>query len=141
MKVRRSNDTRLYRIYHHIKDRCINPRNDAYKNYGGRGIKISREWDTFEKFKAWAITHGYSPELTLERIDNNKGYMPSNCRWATSEEQANNRRSSKTVMVNGKTKTYREWEKDLGLTRGLIAVRKFRGQSPESVVKEKIQNG
>lgn len=130
------NEDRLYRIYHHIKDRCGNPRNDAYKNYGGRGICLSKAWSTFPAFKAWALKHGYRDGLTLERIDNDKGYSPENCRWATDEEQSNNRRSNSFVTYKGKKQTYRQWEKELGLTRGLIAVRKFRGHSPIETIKK-----
>ena len=90
--------TRLYSIWRDMKNRCNGLKKRDKKNYFERGITYCTEWETFEVFRDWALSHGYRDDLTIDRIDNDKGYSPDNCRWATSLEQRLNQRPRKRVV-------------------------------------------
>ena len=101
--------TRLYRIWANMRNRRSNHRNPAWGRYGGRGIRVCDDWECFENFKYWAYSSGYSNELTLDRVDNNQGYEPDNCRWSNAFQQANNKRNNHRIEYNGETKTLSQW--------------------------------
>lgn len=93
-----------------MKDRCYNPNDKRYKNYGGRGIKVCDEWlNSFENFYNWTVNNGYQEGLTIDRIKVDGNYEPSNCRWADMETQSNNRTTNINITYQGQTKTLKQW--------------------------------
>ena len=111
-------NTRLYGIYMNMKARCNNPNEDNYFRYGGRGIKVCDEWlNDFMNFYTWSMKNGYQDNLTIDRINNDGDYEPSNCRWATTKQQANNRRTNKFIEYNGETHTISEWSDILNIPK------------------------
>lgn len=119
-------NTRIYKIYLSMKYRCYNPCSKAYPLYGGRGIRVCDEWlgeSGFHCFYQWAMNHGYSDDLTIDRIDNNGNYQPSNCRWATAKEQGRNRRTSVIIEYKGKKQCLLDWCNELGISRSATTKR------------------
>lgn len=133
---------RLQGIFLHMKDRCYNPKFKDYKNYGGRGITVCDEWQTLHSwkggraFKKWALENGYADNLTLDRIDVNKGYSPENCRWVTMKEQQNNKRNNRVITYNGKTQTIAQWSRETGLPFKTIQNRLNRHLPAEKVLSK-----
>lgn len=118
-------ESRTYSIWCGVRQRCLNPNNPAYVNYGGRGIGIHPRWETFENFYA---DMGDAPEgKSLERVDNDKGYGPDNCVWADRIEQARNNRRCRRIAHKGQTKTLGEWADEYGLRRQTLAKRLDKG--------------
>ncbi len=137
---------KLYRVYNGIKTRCYNKNQESYKDYGGRGILMCDEWlNDFVNFYNWSIANGYKNGLSIERIDNEKGYSPDNCKWATTKEQSNNRRSTtrfKTMITAwGETKSSHEWSSDPRCVVNISAVyyRIGRGDTPEKAMSTPSQ--
>mgnify|MGYP001625111049 CR=1 FL=1 len=99
--------SRIYRIFRSMHNRCETPSCTVYRYYGGRGITVCSEWDDFTVFYQWAISNGYADNLSIDRIDNDKGYSPENCRWVTQSEQVKNRRPfkrNKTIISQDSNK-------------------------------------
>lgn len=108
--------TKIYNIWSGIKKRCYKENYVHYKNYGGRGITVCEEWkNDFINFYNWAIENGYKDNLTIDRINVNGNYEPSNCRWITIKEQQNNKRNNIFLTHNGTTKSIYEWSKITGI--------------------------
>jgi hypothetical protein len=105
-------DNPLYERWREIRRRCMAPSNKSWKHYGGRGIRVCEEWDSFPEFEQWAVSNGYSDGLHIDRIDVNKDYSPDNCRWVTNLQNQNNKRNNYYVTAFGETKTLAEWGRD-----------------------------
>lgn len=108
--------TRLFKIWGRMHTRCENPNVIEWRYYGGKGISVCEEWNEFEPFYSWSIANGYSDDLTIDRIDSNKGYSPDNCRWTTLHEQAVNRRSTRFIEYNGVTLCMSDWSRVYGMS-------------------------
>lgn len=102
--------TRLYHTWQYMKRRCYNPKHKHYSYYGGRGIVVCDEWlSSYENFMQWAISNGYSDDLTLDRIDSDGNYEPNNCRWVSRKVQQNNRSGVLYFTINGETRSLMQW--------------------------------
>lgn len=122
--------TRLYNAWRNMRSRCRNKNSSRFEHYGGRGISVCQEWSEYENFAAWALENGYDKTLSLERIDVNGDYEPSNCTWANAKTQASNRRFTKKApdgelwwhkaQKNGITRPAFEWRKAQGWPIELI---------------------
>lgn len=110
-----SSNSRLYEIHQGMKKRCFNENCLAYKDYGGRGITICKEWLDFLTFKEWALSNGYDDTLTIERTNVNGNYEPSNCKWIAKNEQSRNTRKNVLFTFDGETKTLSEWSNTVGI--------------------------
>lgn len=120
--------TRIYNTWSSMIQRCTNPHNAKYKNYGGRGISVCKQWsDSFETFYKWSIDNGYSDNLTIDRIDVNGNYEPANCRWAGIVDQENNRTNNVLITIDGVTKTRTEWCRINGIRPQTACQRVFNG--------------
>lgn len=126
--------TRLYAIWRSMISRCCNENVECYPRYGGRGIKVCSDWQKyFVKFMEWAHANGYNDTLTIDRIDNDGDYKPSNCRWISRQEQCNNRRSNVMITIDSETKSLMEWCKIFGLEYHTIKSRILRGAPADKI--------
>lgn len=131
-------ETRLYEIWCGMKKRCLSPTNQAYANYGGRGITICEEWLDFKRFYEWAMKNGYQDHLTLERKNNNKGYSSDNCKWATQKEQVSNTRRNHLITHDGRTMTLTAWAETLGMKVNTLWLRIKKGWTIEKALTRRV---
>lgn len=122
--------TPLHKVWASMRERCNNPKAKSYRYYGARGIKVCKRWDSFEHFMA---DMGPRPKgASVERKDNDLGYSPDNCRWATDYEQAQNTSRTRKLTAGGRTMTISNWCRELGGTSALIHGRLKRGWTEEA---------
>ena len=140
-KTHGESNTRLYSIWESMKARCYYKKHNKYKDYGGRGITVCEEWkNSFESFRDWALQNGYKDNLTLDRINNNKGYLPENCRWVTQSEQCKNKRPKESKYFSGLTlkEIYKKAD-EKNLKRLTVYMRLKRGWSLEKALETNLK--
>ena len=128
-------ETRIYRIWKAMKGRCKYPSTDYYKRYGGRGITYCEEWDVFLNFYEWSKSSGYKDGLTLDRINNDGNYEPSNCRWITQKEQMSNTSQNIFVEIDGVTKTIAGWSEQTGIKHKTLSIRYHKGDRGQRLIR------
>ena len=126
-------NTRLYKIWLGIKKRCFNQNFKSYKHYGGRGITICKEWLDFSTFEKWALENGYDEKLSIDRINVDGIYEPNNCRWATTSEQARNKRNSIKLSFEGVEKTLTDWSAQYNINKVTASHRYKKGLQFEEI--------
>lgn len=137
--------TRIYNVWCKIKSRCYNPKDIVFKHYGGRGIVMSEEWKNNPKvFCDWAIANGYDEnakkgECTIDRIDVNGNYEPSNCRWTNQKEQCNNKRNNRFITYNNETHTAMQWCEIIGIKYITLSRRLSLGWSVERTLTTPVR--
>ena len=133
-------DTPLYEIWKSMKQRCCNQNVSNYHNYGGRGIKVCDEWmRDFKAFYDWAITNGWKKGLSIDRINNDGDYSPSNCKWSTRTEQLNNTRQNKLLSYKGKIQTISQWAREIGMKEETLRTRLNLGWDVEKALTTPIR--
>ncbi len=126
---------KLLGVWRSMHNRCYNENQASYGNYGGRGIVVAQCWHGADGYKNFVADLGFPCDgQSLERIDNDGPYSPENCRWATKEEQANNKRNNRWITANGKTQTLAQWARDLGCNPSNILYRIKSGMTDEQAV-------
>lgn len=133
-----STNTRLYRIFKNMIQRCTNPKHHRYYLYGNRGISLCEEWKDFVVFKKWALASGYEDTLTLDRINNDKGYNPNNCRWVNYKIQRINQKPLSTKPV-GVYKQNKKWMVKIGVNNQMIYLGVFKTIEEASNVYNKAR--
>ncbi len=129
--------SRLHNLWRGMLKRCSPNYPDYAGAYRARGITVCAEWLAYEPFKAWAEANGYRDDLTIDRIDNDKGYSPDNCRWADKTTQARNRRTSRHITIDGRTQVLAAWLSEAGITRPAFYGRLQRGWTVEAALTPK----
>jgi hypothetical protein len=129
---------KLYSVWIAMRSRCNNNTDENYKNYGGRGISVCKEWSDYFAFHEWATVNGYHEGLSLERKDNNSNYCPSNCTWIPRNQQPLNTRRLKYLTLNGETHSRREWSNITGIKKETIRGRIRKGWDVKDILTREV---
>lgn len=127
-------ETRIYRTWNDMRRRCRARNRPDWANYGERGITVCKEWEDFDVFYKWAMDNGYNDMLTIDRIRNNEGYSPNNCRWVTRRYQNNNTRANHQITAFGKTQNLQQWADETGFGHTAILFRLKSGWTVEEAL-------
>ena len=120
-----------------MKQRCSNPNTDAYKHYGGRGIRVCDEWlESYDNFYWWAMKNGYKDDLSIDRIDVDGDYSPNNCRWIPQSLQQRNKRNTIQVEIDGEMLTLPEIVERYSLNKGTVFTRYYRGYRGKALISK-----
>lgn len=144
LKARTSHDkSKLpeYKVWKGLRKRIHNPNDERYSSYGGRGLTVDPRWDA--SFEVFLADMGRRPGsgYSVERLDNDKGYWPDNCRWATNKEQTNNRRSSRVLEYNGESRTLAQWAELTGIAQATLRRRIERGWGVKEAFETPVISG
>lgn len=107
---------RIHTAWKNMRARCTNPNHREFNRYGARGIMVCKEWESFEPFYIWSLENGYDEHLSIDRVDVNGNYEPSNCRWTTWDVQVRNRRNNHYLECNGRKMIISDWARELGIS-------------------------
>lgn len=127
--------TKNWNVWQSMLQRCNNSNNKDYINYGGRGIKVCEEWLEYINFYNWSMTNGYCEGVSIDRINSNGDYEPSNCRWITNKEQQNNKRNNIHILYEGKILTLTELAEITNINREVLEMRYIRGDRDERLIR------
>lgn len=133
--------SRLFTIWNGMRGRCQDSKSISYPNYGARGISVCSEWTEFKIFYEWAISNGYADNLTIDRIDGNGNYEPTNCRWVTHTTQNNNRCNNRIIAFNNESHTLAEWARLTGVNYKVLHYRIQNGWNLERAFSPKVLKG
>lgn len=140
-RVYSETEKRLRSIWTDMLRRCEKPSNKDFHNYGARGIVVCNEWHSFDTFKEWSFENGYASSLSIDRVDVNGDYSPSNCKWATVTEQANNKRNTQFVNYNGEKISVANLSREKGVSYPTLLSRIKAGWDIETAVSKPVRGG
>lgn len=130
--------TKIHEVWKEMNRRCRGTSKHSIKNYKDKGIKVCKDWKSAKVFIEWALSNGYKEGLQIDRINNNSGYSPENCRWVTPKQNANNKCNTIFIEMNGIKRPIQEWAEHVGINGHTLHTRLIRGWSIERLLTTKV---